>query len=103
LDYTINASLILSRVALDRQDKAGLINFSDQDGQVIQADRRPGQMNNIVEALYDQKTEFGESDYEKLYALVRTRISQRSLIVLFTYFESLSGLQRQLPFIRGIA
>ena len=103
LDYSINATLILSRVALLRQDKAGLITFSDQAGQVVHADRRAGQMNNILETLYDQKTEFGESDYEKLYALVRTRISQRSLIVLFTNFESLSGLQRQLPFIRGIA
>jgi uncharacterized protein (DUF58 family) len=34
---------------------------------------------------------------------VRNRISQRSLIVLFTNFESLSGLERQLPYIRAIA
>ena len=34
---------------------------------------------------------------------MRTRITQRSLIVLFTNFESLSGLQRQLPYIRSIA
>jgi uncharacterized protein (DUF58 family) len=103
LDYAINATLILSRVALIKQDRAGLVTFSDTIGQVLPADRRAGQMNNILEVLYDQKTQFGESDYEKLYALVRTRISQRSLVVLFTNFESLTGLQRQLPYIRSIA
>ncbi len=103
LDYAINAALVLCRVALLKRDKAGLVSFSHRDGQILQADRRPDQLNNILESLYDQQTDFGESDYEKLYSLVRTKISQRSLIVLFTNFESLSGLQRQLPFIRGIA
>ena len=103
LDYAINATLILTRVALLKQDRAGLITFSDSIGQVLPAERRAGQMNNILETLYDQKTQFGESNYEKLFALIRTRISQRSLIVLFTNFESLTGLQRQLPYIRSIA
>lgn len=103
LDYAINAALVLCRVALLKQDKAGLITFSHQDGQVLQADRRPDQLNSILESLYDQQTDFGESDYERLYSLVRSKISQRSLIVLFTNFESVSGLQRQLPFIRAIA
>lgn len=103
LDYAINATLILSRVALLKQDRAGLVTFSETIGQVLPADRRAGQMNDILEALYDLDTQFGESDYEKLFALVRTRINQRSLIVLFTNFESLTGLQRQLPYIRSIA
>lgn len=103
LDYAINASLMLSRVALLKQDKAGIITFSETIGQVLAADRRAGQMNNILETLYDQQTKFWESDYEKLYALVRTKVTQRSLLVLFTNFESMSGLERQLPFIRGIA
>ncbi|HUQ66031.1 MAG TPA: DUF58 domain-containing protein [Flavitalea sp.] len=103
LDYAINASLILSRVALLKQDRAGLVTFSETIGQVLPAERRANQMNNILETLYDQKTLFGESNYEKLYALLRTRISQRSLIVLFTNFESLTALQRQLPYLRSIA
>lgn len=103
LDYAINATLILSRVALIRQDKAGLITFADQIGHFLPAGRKAMQMSRILEFLYNQQTRFLETDYEKLYALIRTRITQRSLIVLFTNFESLSGLQRQLPYIRGIA
>jgi uncharacterized protein (DUF58 family) len=103
LDYAINATLILARVALIKQDRAGLITFSENIGHFLPADRKAAQMGAILETLYNQQTKYLESDFEKLYALVRTRITQRSLIVLFTNFESLSGLQRQLPYIRSIA
>jgi uncharacterized protein (DUF58 family) len=103
LDYAINATLILSRVALIKQDKAGLGTFGEQIGTFLPAGRKAMQMSQILEILYNQQTKFLETDYEKLYALIRTRITQRSLIVLFTNFESLSGLQRQLPYIRAIA
>jgi uncharacterized protein (DUF58 family) len=103
LDYAINATLILSRVALIKQDKAGLVTFAENISHFLPADRKASQMGTVLEALYNQQTKFLESDFEKLYAHVRTRISQRSLIVLFTNFESLSGLQRQLPYIRSMA
>lgn len=103
LDYAINATLILSRVALIKQDKAGLVTFSDQLGNVLPADRKAGQMNEILHMLYSQQTKYLESDYEKLYTLMRTRVTQRSLVILFTNFESMSGLERQLPYIRSIA
>lgn len=103
LDYAINATLILLRVALIKQDKAGLITFDENVGNFLPADRKAVQMTGILETLYNQQTKFLESDYEKLFALLRTRVTQRSLVVLFTNFESMSGLQRQLPYIRGIA
>ena len=103
LDYSINATLVLSRVALVRQDKAGLLTFADQIGTFLPGGPESTQMSHILEILYNQQTKYQESDYEKLHAMVRTRITQRSLIVLFTNFESLSGLQRQLPYIRSIA
>jgi uncharacterized protein (DUF58 family) len=103
LDYAINATLILSRVALIKQDKAGLVTFSEQIGAFLPAGRKAMQMNHILEILYNQQTRFLETDYEKLFALVRTRITQRSLLVLFTNFESVSGLKRQMPYIRAIA
>ena len=103
LDYAINATLVLSRVALIRQDKAGLLTFGDQIGTFLPASRQSMQMSNILESLFNQQTHWRDTDYEKLYAMVRTRIPQRSLLVLFTNFESLSGLERQMPYIRAIA
>ena len=80
LDYSINAALVLSRVALLKQDRAGLITFGDNIGQVLPADRRPAQMNNILETLYDQKTNFGETDFEKLHALSEHGLPSEALL-----------------------
>ncbi len=103
LDYAINATLVLSNVALLKQDKAGLVTFSEQIGAFLTASSRPVQMESILEVLYNQKTRYLESDFERLYAALRRKVSQRSLIVLFTNFESISGMQRHLPYLRKIA
>ncbi|GAB3640437.1 DUF58 domain-containing protein [Spirosoma arcticum] len=103
LDYAINASLVLSNIALLKQDRAGILTFSDHIGQILPAERRSGHLLKILELLYRQKTRFGETDYESLYASVRTHIRQRSLLLLFTNFETMSALQRQLPYLRRLA
>ena len=103
LDYAINASLVLSSVALAKQDKAGLITFAENLDAFVQADKKPTQINKILETLYNQKTQYLEQDFEKLYAVIRNRITNRSLIVLFTNFESPEGLQRSLPALKKIA
>jgi len=103
LDYAINASLVLSNIALLKQDRAGLLTFSDHIGQLLLADRRSGQMMRILETLYRQKTRFAETDYETVYASVRANIRQRSLLILFTNFETVSGMHRQLPYLRRLA
>lgn len=103
LDYAINASLVLSNVALTKQDKAGLVTFSEKIGAFLLANKNPVQMQSILEVLYNQKTRYLESDFEQLYATLRRKVSQRSLIVLFTNFESLSGMRRHLPYLRKIA
>lgn len=103
LDYAINASLVLCNVALGKQDKAGLATFSEKAGVFLQANRTSTQMQLILETLYNQKTRYLESNFEQLYSTIRRKINQRSLIVLFTNFESLTGMQRHLPYLRKIA
>jgi len=103
LDYAINASLVLSNVALLKEDKAGLITVGEKIGSVIPADRRPTQINKILEVLYKEKTRYLEMNMEAMYANVRSVIKQRSLVVFFTNYESMNALQRQLPFLRRIA
>ena len=103
LDYSINTSLVLSNVALIKQDKAGLITFSENISSFLPADKKALQMQRILETLYNQKTRYLESDYERLYIFIRRKITQRSLILLFTNFESLTGMRRQLPYLKKIA
>ncbi len=103
LDYAINASLVISNIAIKKSDKAGLITFQDKIGSVLPAGRLNNQMATIQEVLYNQKTAYLETDYSVLYATVRRSISQRSLLLLFTNFESIYGLQRQLPYLINLA
>jgi uncharacterized protein (DUF58 family) len=103
LDYAINASLVLTNVALVKQDRAGLITFEKNLDTFLPADKKSTQMNLVLESLYKQKTEFLESDFEKLYSVIRNRVTNRSLMILFTNFESLEGLQRAMPALRKIA
>lgn len=103
LDYAINASLVISNIAIKKGDKAGLVTFAEKMGIVLPAKNQLRQMRTIQEGLYNLQTRFLESDYEKLYANIRHKINRRSLLLLFTNFESLSALQRQLPSIRKLA
>ena len=103
LDYAINASLVLSNVALVKQDKAGLITFAENLDTFIQADKKTTQMSLLLETLYKQQTHFLEADFEKLFSVIRNRITNRSLLLLFTNFESLESLQREMPALKRIA
>ena len=103
LDYAINATLVLSNVILKKQDKAGMFAFSKKVDNRVVAEKRSSQMQQILESLYNIKTDFFESDYSRLYADIKKNINQRSLIILYTNFETLDGLHRQLPYLKGIA
>ena len=103
LDHAINSCLVLSNVCLKKQDRVGLITFSNVPETILPADRKPIQTENILQALYKQKTDFLESDFEMLYQQIRNKIKHRSLLILFTNFESLSGLNRQMDYLRSIA
>ena len=103
LDYAINATVALSKVAMLKEDKAGLITLSETIGAVVPADRKAGQLGTIMNVLYKEKTRYLESNLELLYSSVRAVIKQRGLLVFFTNFESLSALQRQLPYLKRIS
>jgi uncharacterized protein (DUF58 family) len=90
-------------VALVKQDKAGIITFEKNIDSFLQADKKASQMNMVLETLYRQKTDFLEPDFEKLFSVIRNRVTNRSLLVLFTNFESVESLQRELPALKRIA
>ena len=103
LDYAINATLALSKVVMLKEDKAGLMTISDRKGAVIPAARKAGHLGRIMEVLYREKTRYLETDMELLYTTIRQTAKQRSLLVFFTNFESMSAMKRQLPLLKRIA
>ncbi|WP_321285416.1 DUF58 domain-containing protein [uncultured Sunxiuqinia sp.] len=103
LDYAINSSLIISNMAMIKHDKAGIISFSNKINSFVPAERRAGHLQCIMDVLYNQQTDFSESSYEKLYASIASKIRQRSLLILYTNFEGIPSLRRQLPYLKKVA
>lgn len=102
MDYAINTALVISNVVLQKDDKAGLLTFSNTLGATIKAERRPGQLNKIITALYKEKSRDLEANYELLYQAARKLIKGRSLVMLYTNFESTQAAMRVLPILRRI-
>ncbi len=100
LDYSINAALMFSYVALQKDDKIGLITFGEKVHEVLQPSKAKKQFNYVMETLYKQETKFLESNFADLYSVVNKRAGQRSLLLLFTNFETLTGFERQLPYLK---
>jgi uncharacterized protein (DUF58 family) len=103
LDHSINCSLILMQVILKRGDKAGLISFSNKVGTRLAAQSRGGQMLNIQESLYSVNTDYFETDFGALYMELRKNVTQRSFLLLFSNFETLDAMKRQLKYLKAIA
>ena len=103
LDYAINASLVLSFIAIRKDDKAGLATFAEGFETFIPAGKQISQMQQILESLYRQQTVFGESDYSSLYVHLNKYISKRSLLVIYTNFDTIIGMERQLEYLRQLA
>lgn len=103
VDYAINATLVVSNIALKKGDKAGMFSFSSKVDNQVMAQKRSSQMNLILETLYNLDTDFMESDFSRLYIDIKRKITQRSLLLLYTNFETLDALYRQLPYLQAVA
>ncbi len=102
LDHAVNASLVISNVALHKQDKAGLLIFSDKTGTILKAESSRGQLKKILEILYKVQDKHLEANYELLYMSLRNNVKGRSLLFLYTNFESFYALDRVLPVLRKL-
>jgi uncharacterized protein (DUF58 family) len=103
LDYAINTSLVMSNTAILKEDCAGLITFSKNIHTFVPAEKRRRQMHKILEALYRQGTDFFEADYRSVYATIKSKLPRRSLLLIYTNYESFNALKRQLPFLQELA
>lgn len=102
LDYAINTTLTISNIALKKEDRIGLITFSDRIGTTIAPNKHTIQLQNVLDALYKEKERFTEANYELLYLHIRNFIRVRSLLFLFTNFESLYAIERAVTILRKL-
>ncbi|GAE21874.1 DUF58 domain-containing protein [Bacteroides pyogenes] len=102
LDYAINASLVLSFVAMKKEDKAGLATFGKSFDSFVPASKQTGHMQSLLESLYSQQTDFGETDFSSLCVHLNKYVGKRSLLVLYTNFSTMSSMNRQLTYLQQL-
>jgi len=102
LDYAINSVLAVSNIILKNYDKAGLISFSSRFDSFVKADAGPRQIEKIADRLYNETTDFKESNIELLYYSLRKFVTRRSIILFYTNFETEYDMERSLKYLRAI-
>lgn len=102
LDYAVNTSLVISNIALQKFDKAGLITYSHRIGTTLPAERSELQLKKILNALYHEKPQAYEANFDLLYRAVKNVIHSRSLIFIYLNFESVYAMERALPILKKI-
>ncbi len=103
LDYSINSALVISNIVLSKYDKAGIVTFSKEIDSYLPADAHTKQLEKVLKLLYNQKTDFSESGFEQLYFSFRRRVSRRSIVFLFTNFESEHDLARNIKYLKALS
>lgn len=84
LDCAINASLLLSYVAMKQGDYIGLVAFSDRIEAYVPPVKGRVAMCRMNEALYRLEARLRESNYEQVCKFLALRHRKRSLIVILT-------------------
>ena len=103
LDYAINSTLAFSNIALKKKDKVGMLTFAESIKNHLPASSKKTHLQTILEVLYNIDTRFLDSDYGALYNQVKRKITQRSLLLLYTNFEHITALERQLPYLKALS
>ena len=102
LDYAINSSLVFSNIALRKGDKKGIITYANKVGSKLPAEGGRAHLKRVMEVLYNQKTQFKEANFPLLYQTLRTSVKVRSLLMLYTNFETEQAMHRALPLLRKL-
>jgi uncharacterized protein (DUF58 family) len=103
IDYAVNASLMISDIAMLKQDRAGVAIINERKISLISAENSKKHLQVINDFLYNVTTEFGESDLESFSSYFLSRVRQRSLVLLYTNFETPGSLLRQIGYISRLA
>ncbi len=84
LDHAINASVLLTYVSAQSDDRVGLMAFADEVVTFMPPGKGRGQLPLVLEQLYPLQPRQVESDYRGTFPYLANRLRKRSLIVIFT-------------------
>jgi uncharacterized protein (DUF58 family) len=100
LDHALNATLMLSSLALDMGDNVGLMAFDDEVRSLMPLTAGMRSKTAVLYTLYDLHTSPAEADYEKAFVTLNRRVRQRSLVVLVTNVMDTASFDLLRPHLR---
>lgn len=83
-DHALNACLLLSYVALRQGDAVGLSTFADDQPRHVVPVKGSGQLNVLLNTVYDLDSTQHPADYQAAVNQLLTRQKRRALVVLVT-------------------
>jgi uncharacterized protein (DUF58 family) len=100
-DHALNACLLLSYVALRQGDAVGITTFAGEQHHYLAPVKGPGQLNVLLNSVYDLKCTQRPADYSIAVRQLLVRQKRRALVVLVTNLrdeddEQLLGAVKQL-------
>lgn len=88
LDISLEAAMTLAAVALKQGDQVALMAYSHEIKLYIPPGRGLAHLHTLVEATYDLKSDFVESDPAKALTYLHRQQKRRSMIALFSDMEN---------------
>ncbi|MDB6145678.1 MAG: hypothetical protein JWP80_4722, partial [Pseudomonas sp.] len=100
-DHALNACLLLSYVALRQGDAVGITTFAGEQDRYLAPVKGTGQLNVLLNSVYDLKSTQRAADYSVAVRQLLTRQKRRALVVVVTNLrdeddEQLLGAVKQL-------
>ncbi|MCL2398287.1 MAG: DUF58 domain-containing protein [Defluviitaleaceae bacterium] len=89
LDYAINAALVLSDIVNQKGDQSGLLVFDREIRSLVMPGKGEVHRNNLMETLYHIHDTKDTSNYEAAFLALCQKQKRRSLVFIFTDFETL--------------
>lgn len=103
LDIAINTSLLLSDIVNQNGDKSGLMIFNTEVTNLIMPGKGNKHRNSLMEALYHIEHTNDTSNYEEAFYHLKRKERRRSLIVLFTDFDTIEESEEMVKVLSVLA
>jgi uncharacterized protein (DUF58 family) len=103
LDLVVNTALVLSDIVNQNGDKSGLLLFNTEVSNMIMPGKGAGHRNKILEALYHIDYNNQTSNYDDAFYYFKRKERHRSIVFLFTDFDTLEEAENILKVMPAIS
>jgi len=99
LEHALRSSLLLAHLALERDDRVGMLFFSDRVGNFLPPDKGKRQLQSLFSLTRAAEASGVETDYFQLIEYLDSRHRKRSLVAIFTDFAEQGAAEQLIRYV----